>query len=78
MFFSHYYRKAELNKKVILWPPFISKCPEYWELDIAKDKCVNKTGINGTIDTEVPVYDGTNKEELKTGDEYQTWDGITN
>lgn len=78
MYFQTYVVKSEEKQ----WPPYISKCPEYWNVDINEPTlCVNSTNKN-TISsaTSIPVYDGKNLDELKQYQDtsYKHWDGISN
>lgn len=75
LIFSSWYKKNSEKNKVIQWPPFISKCPEYWEVSQDLTQCINKTGINGSGVIEA-TYDGTNSEAIKLDSNYHTWDGI--
>jgi len=72
------------NAKTKVWPPHISRCPEYWNISSDPKYCENtsvssknrvSTGNNTTL-----AFDGTNLEEVKTdqGLKYYHWDGITN
>tara|TARA_B100000073_G_scaffold342750_1_gene346352 strand:- start:871 stop:1173 length:303 start_codon:yes stop_codon:yes gene_type:complete len=77
--FSFYYQSVVDGNKEKQWPPFISKCPEYWELNNDGTQCVNNTNINGiTGSSDVPVYNGSNAQELKDLESFNSWDGITN
>ncbi len=79
LIFSYYYKSVVDGNKEIQWPPFISKCPEYWEENDVGTECVNKSNING-IDgtTGVPVFNGSNAQDLKDLESFNSWDGITN
>ena len=75
LIFSSWYKKNSEKNKVIPWPPFISKCPEYWELSQDLTKCENNTDINKKGSGKVKPYDGINYED-EDYDNYYTWDGI--
>ena len=77
--FSYWYKGKVAAAQVKPWPPHISKCPEYWEVKPDDNtKCVNSSGVNGAIDSEVPVFNGDNLEEVQTNNAYTHWDGISN
>lgn len=79
LIFSFWYRAVVDGSKVIPWPPFISKCPEYWELNDNATECVNNSGVNGISGTSgLPMYNGANGKDLKELDSFNSWDGVTN
>lgn len=77
--FSYWYKAKVAAAQEKPWPPHISKCPEYWEVnpdDI--NNCVNKTGINGQQGGSVDVFNGDNLADVKGSTQYDHWDGISN
>ena len=77
--FSYWYKAKVAAAQEKPWPPHISKCPEYWEVDPTNNtNCKNNSGINGTEGTSVPVFNGDNLADVKASSEYYHWDGITN
>jgi len=84
MIFKYYYQSHLSKKDVKVWPPHISKCPEYWNVDAANpSQCKNETNRNIASDFNsdtVDIYNGNNKDTLKNmqGTSYKHWDGISN
>ena len=81
--FNMYYQTYVVKSEKKQWPPYISKCPEYWNVDSTdKTKCVNSTNRNTVGETtgSLSVYDGENLDELKQQQDvsYRHWDGISN
>lgn len=59
------------------WPPYVNKCPDYWEYD--SGKCDNHLNIPGTTETINIMTPGTDCENYKwTQDSGYKWDGISN
>lgn len=78
--FSYWYKAKVAAAQVKPWPPHISKCPEYWEVDPDdKSKCINNTSINdsGTASS-VTVFNGDNLAEVQQQGGYHHWDGVSN
>ena len=74
---SFVYKRVAENDKVKKWPPHIAQCPEYWEINSTDNtRCINKTGINGTLNDGMDAYDGSNMSEVKAQSQYNTWDGL--
>lgn len=84
MSISIVYQTKMMNNETKLWPPHISRCPEYWNISSDPELCENtsvsfknrvSTGNNTTL-----AYNGNNLEEVKAnqGLNYYHWDGITN
>jgi len=84
MSISIVYQTIMVNNEKKLWPPHISRCPEYWNISSDPKYCENtsassknrvNSGNNRTL-----AFDGNNIEEVKTnqGLTYYHWDGITN
>ena len=40
-----YYKSTTMNQTNI-WPPVITKCPDYWDLSEDRTLCVNTSGMN--------------------------------
>jgi len=75
--FSYWYKAKVAAAQVKPWPPHISKCPEYWEVDPTnKAKCINNSGINGA--GEVTVFNGDNLADVQQAGGYNHWDGVSN
>ncbi len=66
------------------WPPMIPECPDYWELDQSRNRCVNTKNLGNcnlrNMNFNVPLYSG----EQGKCEKYKwatrcgiSWDGIT-
>ena len=77
--FSYWYKAKVAAAQEKPWPPHISKCPEYWEVDPENPaKCLNSSGINGAPSATVDVFNGDNLADVKGSNDYDHWDGISN
>ena len=85
--FTKVYKSIKDKNAVIQWPPYISKCPEYWVVD--KDNpgiCKAKSDINlkksAGSDTTVTGYDGGDitdfRKSAMSGNSFRHWDGVSN
>lgn len=79
LIFSFVYKSISEKNKTYTWPPHITKCPEYWQLDgeYCRAGEIN-TGISGALD-EQPAYDGSDvvkfTKDLNLSGVH--WDGIS-
>lgn len=85
------YNVKTQNKVDAVFPPFVSKCPDYWEV-VGKDKCrnVNNLGVclnpDGTKDSDVmdfdlPIFKGKKGMYYKCSWAQKCkvpWEGISN
>ncbi len=80
--FTIYFQNRMSKNESKPWPPYVSKCPEYWNVSPNSEECVNNTNKNKVPEggNTIPIYDGTNLIELKQrqGQTYYNWDGISN
>ena len=80
LIFSFVYKSISEKNKTYTWPPHITKCPEYWQLN--GEMCtvgeINK-GTTGSAPDEVKAYDGSDvaefTKELNLNGVH--WDGIS-
>lgn len=62
------------------WPPYVNKCPDYWQYNDERKLCNNHLKIPGTTET-IPIMmtPGTDCVNYKwTQENGYKWDGISN
>ena len=71
------------EKKEMTFPPVTAVCPDYWEHDVANNKCDNKFDlgeepITDKIDLNSPDLTTSCMKRLLADNLKITWEGITN
>ena len=87
MIFVIIMKSKKSDEDVIEWPPHISKCPEYWNLN-KSGQCVNNKKINVSDSSNINLnnvesYTMENKQNIIDNINggnvpYHSWDGLTN